>query len=125
MLKRLLPLALLMSCLSACAPLVVGGAMVGGALVATDRRSAGMQLEDQSIELKTSLRLREQLADRVHINVNSHNRVVLLTGEAKDEARRNGSTLPVTALVDQFYAEVQAMGGGRWDTSSLIKRLKR
>jgi len=86
MLKKLLPLVLLISSLSACAPLVVGGAMVGGALVATDRRSAGMQLEDQSIELKTSMRLREQLADRAHINVNSHNRVVLLSGEVKDEA---------------------------------------
>ncbi|TGY87848.1 NAD(P)-dependent oxidoreductase [Marinicauda algicola] len=42
---------------------------------------------------------------------------------ALDEARRNGSRLPVAALVDQFYAEVQAMGGGRWDTSSLIARL--
>jgi 3-hydroxyisobutyrate dehydrogenase-like beta-hydroxyacid dehydrogenase len=41
-----------------------------------------------------------------------------------DEARRNGARLPVTALVDQFYAEVQAMGGSRWDTSSLIKRLR-
>jgi 3-hydroxyisobutyrate dehydrogenase-like beta-hydroxyacid dehydrogenase len=41
------------------------------------------------------------------------------------EARANGSTLPVTALVDQFYAEVQAMGGGRWDTSSLLARLER
>ena len=40
------------------------------------------------------------------------------------EARRNGAELPVTALVDQFYAEVQKMGGGRWDTSSLIRRLK-
>ena len=40
------------------------------------------------------------------------------------EARRNGSRLPVTALVDQFYAEVQAMGGKRWDTSSLLARLK-
>ena len=40
------------------------------------------------------------------------------------EARRNGARLPVTALVDQFYADVQAMGGQRWDTSSLIKRLK-
>jgi 3-hydroxyisobutyrate dehydrogenase-like beta-hydroxyacid dehydrogenase len=40
-----------------------------------------------------------------------------------DEARRNGSTLPVAALVDQFYSEVQRMGGGRWDTSSLIARL--
>ena len=42
-----------------------------------------------------------------------------------DEARRNGAQLPVTALVDQFYAEVQAMGGGRWDTSSLLARLQR
>ncbi|SDS02830.1 3-hydroxyisobutyrate dehydrogenase [Halopseudomonas xinjiangensis] len=42
-----------------------------------------------------------------------------------DEARRNGSQLPVTALVDQFYADVQAAGGGRWDTSSLITRLNR
>ena len=41
-----------------------------------------------------------------------------------DEARRNGAQLPVTALVDQFYADVQAMGGNRWDTSSLIARLK-
>ena len=40
-----------------------------------------------------------------------------------EEARRNGASLPVAALVDQFYAEVQAMGGGRWDTSSLIARL--
>jgi 3-hydroxyisobutyrate dehydrogenase len=40
-----------------------------------------------------------------------------------EEARRNGAQLPVTALVDQFYADIQAMGGGRWDTSSLIKRL--
>ncbi len=40
-----------------------------------------------------------------------------------DEARTNGSRLPVTALVDQFYSEVQAMGGNRWDTSSLLKRL--
>jgi 3-hydroxyisobutyrate dehydrogenase len=41
------------------------------------------------------------------------------------EARRNGANLPVSALVDQFYAEVQNMGGGRWDTSSLIARLNK
>ena len=41
-----------------------------------------------------------------------------------DEAKRNGARLPVTALVDQFYADVQALGGQRWDTSSLIKRLR-
>ncbi|HBZ68490.1 MAG TPA: oxidoreductase [Deltaproteobacteria bacterium] len=46
-------------------------------------------------------------------------------GFALHEARRAGPSLPVTALVDQLYAEVQAMGGGRWDTSSLISRLAR
>ncbi|MGE5338778.1 MAG: NAD(P)-dependent oxidoreductase [Gemmatimonadota bacterium] len=46
-------------------------------------------------------------------------------GLCLDEARRNGATLPVAALVDQFYADVQALGGGRWDTSSLIRRLRR
>jgi len=45
-------------------------------------------------------------------------------GLVLDESRRNGARLPVTALVDQFYADLQQMGGGRWDTSSLIKRLK-
>ena len=45
-------------------------------------------------------------------------------GLVLDEAKRNGARLPVTALVDQFYADVQAMGGQRYDTSSLIKRLK-
>jgi len=45
-------------------------------------------------------------------------------GLVLDEARRNGAQLPVTALVDQFYAEIQAQGGSRWDTSSLIRRLR-
>ena len=45
-------------------------------------------------------------------------------GLVLDESKRNGARLPVTALVDQFYADVQAMGGQRWDTSSLVKRLK-
>jgi 3-hydroxyisobutyrate dehydrogenase-like beta-hydroxyacid dehydrogenase len=45
-------------------------------------------------------------------------------GLVLDEGRRNGAVLPVTALVDQFYGDVQALGGQRWDTSSLIKRLK-
>ena len=45
-------------------------------------------------------------------------------GLVLDEAKRNGARLPVTALVDQFYADVQALGGQRWDTSSLVKRLR-
>lgn len=73
---------------TACAPLVVGGAMVGGALMATDRRTSGTQVEDQGIELKANARLREQFGSRVHINVNSYNRLVLLTGEVPSEADR-------------------------------------
>ncbi|MCA3177285.1 MAG: NAD(P)-dependent oxidoreductase [Burkholderiaceae bacterium] len=46
-------------------------------------------------------------------------------GLCLDEAKRNGAPLPVTALVDQFYGDVQRLGGGRWDTSSLIRRLRR
>jgi 3-hydroxyisobutyrate dehydrogenase len=45
-------------------------------------------------------------------------------GLALEEARANGATLPLAALIDQFYAEVQEMGGGRQDTSALIRRLK-
>jgi 3-hydroxyisobutyrate dehydrogenase len=44
---------------------------------------------------------------------------------ALDEAKKNGSLLPITEIVDQYYAEVQEMGGSRWDTSSLIKRLSK
>ena len=46
-------------------------------------------------------------------------------GIVLEEARSNGAKLPLTALVDQFYADVQAMGGKRWDTSSLLARLER
>jgi osmotically-inducible protein OsmY len=72
--------------LSGCLPLVVGGAVVGGALVATDRRTSGAQLEDEGIELRSVNRLREAFLERVHINATSYNRQVLLTGEVPTEA---------------------------------------
>jgi osmotically-inducible protein OsmY len=72
--------------LSGCVPLVVGGAIVGGTLVATDRRTSGAQLEDEGIELRSLNRLREVFVDRVHINATSYNRQVLLTGEVPTEA---------------------------------------
>lgn len=71
-----------------CAPLLIGGAMVGGVSVATDRRTSATQLEDETIEIKAGARVREQLGDKVHINVNSYNRVALITGEARNEADR-------------------------------------
>ena len=66
--------------LGACAPLVLGGAAMG-ALVATDRRTSGAQLEDEGIELRAIGRINENLGDRVHVNVTSYNRQVLLSGE--------------------------------------------
>lgn len=72
-----------------CAPLLIGGAMVGGVSVATDRRTSGTQLEDETIEIKASARVREQLGDKVHVTVNSYNRVALVTGEATTEEARS------------------------------------
>ncbi|MGQ9724949.1 MAG: BON domain-containing protein [Tepidimonas sp.] len=74
--------------LSGCTPLVAGAAFGGTVLVATDRRTSGAQLEDQSIELKAAGRLREQLGDRARVSVTSFNRRVLLTGEVASEADR-------------------------------------
>lgn len=73
---------------SACAPLVVGAVVGGGALVAADRRTSGTQLEDQTIELKANARIREQLSSGAHVSVNSYNRVALVTGEVSSEADR-------------------------------------
>jgi len=81
-----LGLALLSTLLSvsACFPLMAGGAVMTG-FVAVDRRTSGAMLEDQSIELKISSRIRDALGERVHISVTSYNRKVLLTGEAPDQ----------------------------------------
>lgn len=67
--------------LSACAPLVIGGAVVGS-MMAIDRRTAGTQVEDEGIELRAASALRTTLGDRVHVNITSFNRQVLVTGEA-------------------------------------------
>ncbi len=72
--------------LSGCAPLIVGGAVLGGSLVATDRRTSGTQLEDEGIELRSINRIREAFQERVSINITSYNRQVLLTGEVPSEA---------------------------------------
>jgi osmotically-inducible protein OsmY len=66
---------------SACVPLIVGGAMVGGGLVATDRRTSGTVVEDEGIELRASSRVLENLGERAHVNITSYNRQVLITGE--------------------------------------------
>lgn len=87
------------SSLTACFPVVMGGAMLGGGLVATDRRTSGTQLEDEGIELRAASRVRENLGDRVHVNVNSYNRRVLLSGEVPSEQDKQ--------LVEQVVSRVE------------------
>lgn len=84
--------------LSACAPIIVGGAVVGG-MIAVDRRTAGTQVEDEGIELRAANRIRETLGDRAHVNVTSFNRQALLTGEVSSAQDRQ--------KVEQIMAQVE------------------
>jgi len=85
-LKAVLAALAASTALTACAPLIVGGAMFGGAMMYADRRTSGAQIEDQVIELKASNRIREVIGERGHVNATSYNRMVLITGEVTDEA---------------------------------------
>jgi osmotically-inducible protein OsmY len=73
--------------LTACVPVVAGGAAAGG-LMAADRRSSGAYIEDQEIELKASKAIADSLKDNIHANVTSYNRHVLITGEAFNDANK-------------------------------------
>ena len=86
-LARAMLCAALLSSVTGCVPLVVGGA-VAGAVASNDRRTLGAQTEDKAIAIKADLRLPKITGPDVHINVNSFNRMVLLTGEVKDEAMK-------------------------------------
>lgn len=81
--QSVLAAALVAGTLAGCVPLVIGGAAAGGALLATDRRTSGAQLEDESIEVRALARIRSSaVSERVHVNITSYNRQVLITGEA-------------------------------------------
>ena len=94
--------------LGACAPLLVGGAMVGGALMVTDRRTSGAQIEDQAIELKSMNRIREALGDRVHVNVTSYNRTALIAGEVPNETDK-ATVEQIVQRVDNVRATVNEL----------------
>ena len=84
--------------LSACAPLLIGGAMLGGSMVVTDRRSSGTQIDDQGIELKSINKVSEAIGDRGSVSITSYNRQVLITGEVPAEADK--------AAVEQAVARI-------------------
>lgn len=104
-----LAVAALGATLSACAPLVVGGAAVT-ALVAVDRRTSGAQLDDQAIELRASNRIKDEIGDaRARFAVSSYNRRVLLTGEAANDAIKTQITQIVSG-VDNVREVINELG---------------
>jgi osmotically-inducible protein OsmY len=101
--NKLIPIALagvLISQLQGCAPLVVGGAAAGTA-AAVDRRTTGVFVGDQEIELRALTRLRETFPQKTgDISATSYNRQVLLTGQVADESTRSRATEVVKAIPD-------------------------
>ncbi len=104
-------IASLAATLSACVPLVVGGAAMS-ALVAVDRRTSGAQLEDEGIELRGASRLRDAFGDRTHINITSYNRQVLLTGEVPNDAAKQQAEQVISRVenVKTIVNELAAAG---------------
>lgn len=98
--------------LGACAPLLIGGAMLGGGIVATDRRTSGTQLEDEGIELRSAARISEALGERAHVNITSFNRQVLITGEAQTEQdkQKAGDIVSKVENVRTVLNELGVMG---------------
>jgi len=100
---RTIALAVLLATgLSACAPVIVGSALVGS-LVATDRRTPGAQLEDEGIKLRATSRVREVLVERANVSITSYNRHVLITGEVP-----NAQDIQ---LVEQIVQKVENVRG--------------
>jgi len=115
--------------LGGCAPLIVGGAMAGGALMVIDRRTSGTQIEDQAIELKAASRVRD-LATLGHVNVTSYNRVVLVTGEVptEDDKKRVEDAITrvdqVRSVVNELEVAPNSSLGSRSNDSLVTSKVK-
>jgi osmotically-inducible protein OsmY len=132
--KRLLLIGasslLALQIMSACVPLIVGGAVVGSTLVATDRRTSGAQLEDEGIELRAINRIREAMAERAHVNVTSYNRQVLLTGEVPTEQDKQrlqemvSRVENVSSIVNELGVMANTSLGSRSSDALITGRVK-
>ena len=129
-LVTLLAASITASLLSACAPLIVGGALVGGSLVATDRRTSGTQIEDQGIEMKAGSKARDVTKNQAHININGYNRQVLLTGEVGTQEEKQAVELAVAKIenVRRVFNELAVMPnssiGSRSNDALLHSKIK-
>jgi osmotically-inducible protein OsmY len=112
-------LASLMVSLQGCVAVVAGG-MVTGALATTDRRTLGAQTEDKAIAVKAETRLPQIVGDAGHVNVNSYNRKVLLTGEVRDEAMKQAVEKEVRSItnVDNVMNELLVAGPSSYTSRS-------
>jgi osmotically-inducible protein OsmY len=112
-----------------CAPLVLGGAVVGG-MMAADRRTSGAQLEDQSIELKATNRISAIVGERGHVNVTSYNRMVLVTGEVATDADKAaveqalGQIENLRSIVNELAVMAPATLGSRSNDVVLTSKVK-
>jgi osmotically-inducible protein OsmY len=123
-------IAIASALLAGCAPLLVAGAVGGTALVATDRRSAGAQLDDESIELKIANNIGAGYGDQVHVNVTSYNGVVLLTGEVPTQDSLNAiveivhKTPKVRTVHNELLIGPVASIGSRTNDSYITAKVK-
>lgn len=125
-------LSTLVMCLglaSCAAPLMFGG-VIGGAMVASDRRSAGIQLEDETIEQRSATAMRENFGSKEHINITSYNRQVLITGEvSNDTVRRQVESLVsrvenVRAVVNELAIGAASSTSDRASDALLVAKVK-
>ena len=126
-----LALALAAGITTGCTPLVVGGAIASGAMVAGDRRSVGIQLEDEAIERRVDRALVERFGrDTININVTSYNRKVLLVGEAPSaEAAKEIEAIAdraenVRLVVNEIYIGKLSTTGNRLNDTALAARVR-
>jgi osmotically-inducible protein OsmY len=125
-------LSTLVMCLglaSCAAPLMFGG-VIGGAMVASDRRTAGIQVEDEAIEQRSATAMRENFGSKEHINITSYNRQVLITGEvSNDSVRRQVESLigrveNVRAVVNELAIGAASSTGERASDVLLVAKVK-
>lgn len=116
--------------IAGCAPLLLGGAVVGGSMLAADRRTSGAQVDDQAIEVKARNRARDIVGEQGHVSVTSYNRVVLLTGEVPSEAHKKsiessiGQIENVRSVVNELVAGIVSSWTGRSSDALLTGRVK-
>jgi osmotically-inducible protein OsmY len=115
--------------MSGCAVLV-GGAIVGSSIVATDRRTSGTQVEDQAIEFKAAKRVSETLGERGHVNVTSYSRLVLVTGEVPTEADKAAMEQAVArienvrSVVNELTVTMPSSIGNRSNDTLITSKVK-